>query len=66
MNQPQPANKEIRKMATFRLNEETREALKKKAKALGTSQANAIGVMVGTMPESAFVSTEKRGKLIVR
>jgi hypothetical protein len=66
MNQPEPEKKEIRKHVTVRLDTATREALKKKAKFLGTSQSNAIGVMVGTMPESAFVASDKRGKLIVR
>lgn len=53
-------------MISLRLDTKTREALQKRADALGTSQANAIGVALGTMPESAFVSTDKRGKLITR
>jgi hypothetical protein len=55
-----------RKLCTFRLDEKTRTALEKKAKELGTSQANAIGVTLGAMPESAYAPADKRGKLVVR
>lgn len=58
--------KEVRKMISIRLDTRTREALEKKALSLGTSQANAIGVLLGTMPESAFCGSEKRGKLVTR
>lgn len=55
-----------RKMFSCRLDEKTRKALEKKADKLGTSQANAIGVALGTLPETAFATTEKRGKLTIR
>jgi hypothetical protein len=58
--------KEVRKMISLRLDSKTREALEKKAASLSTSQANAIGVLLGTMPESAFVASEKRGNLVTR
>lgn len=50
----------------MRLDEKTRTALEKKARSLNTSQANALGVLLGTMPESAFIASEKRGNLITR
>ena len=53
-------------MISLRLDAKTKAALEKRAAELGTSQSNAIGVALGTMPESAFVATDKRGKLIVR
>ena len=55
-----------RHMTSFRLDDKTRAALKKKAKELGTSQANAIGVALGALPESAYAKAEKRGKLVTR
>ncbi len=61
------SDKELeRKLVTMRLTKATRDALQAKAKKLGTSQANAIGVALGVTPESAYVSTDKRGKLITR
>lgn len=55
-----------RKLTTFRLDEPTRKALKKKAKEIGTSQANSIGVILGVYPESAFAKSDKRGQLVTR
>lgn len=55
-----------RKPVTMRLTEATREALKARAKKLGTSQANALGILLGTMPESAYAHTDKKGKLVTR
>lgn len=57
---------DIRTLTTFRLPEKTRRALKERARQLGTSQANALGVALGVTPESAFAITEKRGNLVVR
>jgi hypothetical protein len=55
-----------RKACNFRLDEATREALRKMAGKLGTSQANALGVALGVYPESAFAKDDKRGKLVTR
>lgn len=55
-----------RKPVTMRLTEATRDALKARAKKLGTSQANALGILLGTMPESAYANTDKRNKLVTR
>lgn len=62
------SNGSTRKMCTFRLDEKTREALEKRAAALNTSQANAIGVAVGAHPESAFAKADKSsdGKRVTR
>ena len=59
---------ETRVMTTMRLPEKTREALRKKASALGTSQANALGVALGVEPASAYAKSEKSngGKLVTR
>ena len=57
-----------RKPCTFRLDDKTREALERRAAALGTSQANAISVAIGAHPESAFAKSEKSddGKRVTR
>lgn len=55
-----------RKPCTFRLDAKTRGALEKKAEKLGTSQANAIGVALGSLPESAYAREDKRGKIVTR
>lgn len=55
-----------RKLCTMRLPESTQKALKKRAKELGTSQANALGVILGTTPESAYSRDDKKGKLVTR
>ncbi len=53
-------------MKSFRLDKATQEKLEQKARELGTSQANAIGVLVGAHPESAYTKDDKRGKLVTR
>ncbi len=53
-------------MISIRLDQKTRDALRKKAEELGTSQANAIGVILGTRPESAYAKGEKTGSLVTR
>lgn len=54
-------------MVAVRLDGPTHAALKARANALGTSQANAIGVMLGTLPESAYSAREKtNGGLVSR
>lgn len=58
--------KSPRVMKAFRLDAKTVKALEKKAEELGTSQANAIGVALGTLPESAYAEKEKRGRLVTR
>lgn len=58
-----------REMFSCRMDDPTLAALKKKAKELGTSESNAIGVMLGTIKpkaESAYPRGDKRGKLITR
>lgn len=55
-----------REMVSLRLDEKTREALKKKAVEIGSSQANALGVALGVYPADAFAKTEKRGNIITR
>ena len=55
-----------KKPCTFRLDEPTRQALEKKADELGTSQANAIGVLLGAHPETAYAKKDFKGKLITR
>ena len=55
-----------REMKSFRLDRKTIAALEKKAGELGTSQANAIGVALGSLPESAYAKDEKHGKLVTR
>lgn len=54
-----PKSKICRHMFAARLDDTTHAALRAKAAALGTSQANAIGVMLGTLPESAYAAREK-------
>lgn len=51
---------------TFRLTDATIAALEKRARELGTSQANAMGVMLGTEPASAYARDDKKGKLVTR
>ena len=53
-------------MRTFRLTPETVAALEKKARELGTSQANTLGVILGTTPETAYGRDDKKGKLVTR
>ena len=60
------SNDSNRKMVSFRLDEKTRLALEKKAAQMGTSQSNAIGVILGVHPESAFSRLERRNRLITR
>lgn len=55
-----------KKPVTMRLDEPTRKALVAKAESLGTSQANAIGVVLGAHPESAYAKADKSGKNITR
>lgn len=55
-----------RTSTTLRLDDPTRAALKAKAKKLGTSQANSIGVLLGVHPESAYAREDKKGKLVTR
>ncbi len=43
----------------MRLPQKTRDALQKKADALGTSQANALGVVLGVEPESAYAKKDR-------
>ena len=59
---------ETRVMTTMRLPPKTLSALKLKAKTLGTSQANALGVALGCEPASAYAKGEKSngGKLVTR
>lgn len=58
--------KPTRRMLSMKFDSATEAALRKKAKELGTSQSNAIGVLLGTLPESAYATMDKAGKLITR
>ncbi len=58
-----------REMFSARLDDATLAALKKKAKEMGTSESNAIGIMLGTIKpeaEQVYSKDDKRGKIIVR
>lgn len=60
---PLPRTKVLR---TFRLDEPTRKALQKKAREMGMSQANAIGVLVGAYPHTAYGMKDKTNDLVTR
>ena len=57
---------EKRRMFSARLDEKTRQALEKRAQELGTSQANAIGVALGSIPESVYAKADRKGNTITR
>ena len=55
-----------RRMISFRFDRRTIEALEQKARELGTSQSNALGVILGAHPESFYAKEDKRGNVVVR
>ena len=55
-----------RRMISFRFDRRTIEALELKARELGTSQSNALGIVLGAHPQSFYAKEDRLGKFVVR